>query len=113
MWFFDEEEKEKFCAALRTRRLRRRQYLLQQGDVCRHDYFVTCGCLRQYEVDENGKENIIQFGFKDCRNGFFMNWFGQMQTGQEGFEYHLLVIGMCLVLILVGGGRFSADRLFS
>ena len=38
-------------------------------------------------------------------NGFFMNWFGQ-QAG-EGYEYHLLVIGMCLALMITGGGRWS------
>lgn len=42
--------------------------------------------------------------------GFFMNWFGK-QAG-EGFEYHLLVVGMALALVIVGGGRWSLDRLF-
>lgn len=42
-------------------------------------------------------------------NGFFMNWFGD-QRG-EGFEYHLLVIGLCASLILTGGGKFAIDRL--
>lgn len=42
--------------------------------------------------------------------GFFMNWFGQMQAGQEGFEYHLLVLGMALALIISGGGKYSADN---
>lgn len=41
-------------------------------------------------------------------NGFFMNWFGQ-QSG-EGFEYHLLVIGLAAVLALRGGGSLSLDR---
>jgi putative oxidoreductase len=41
-------------------------------------------------------------------NGFFMNWTGQ-QKG-EGFEYHLLVIGMALSLVLTGAGRWSVDR---
>jgi putative oxidoreductase len=41
-------------------------------------------------------------------NGFFMNWSGA-QAG-EGFEYHLLVIAMALVLLVSGGGAFSADR---
>lgn len=41
-------------------------------------------------------------------NGFFMNWFGN-QKG-EGFEYHLLVIGLALVVIVQGGGLWSADR---
>lgn len=40
-------------------------------------------------------------------NGFFMNWSGA-QAG-EGFEYHLLVIAMALVLLVSGGGSFSAD----
>lgn len=40
-------------------------------------------------------------------NGFFMNWFGQ-QAG-EGFEYHLLVIGMALALVVNGGGKWSVD----
>ena len=41
------------------------------------------------------------------QNGFFMNWFGQ-QAG-EGFEYHLLMIGMCFALVLAGGGKWSVD----
>jgi putative oxidoreductase len=41
-------------------------------------------------------------------HGFFMNWFG-MQKG-EGFEYHLLVIGMALSLVVSGAGILSLDR---
>jgi putative oxidoreductase len=41
-------------------------------------------------------------------NGFFMNWGGK-QKG-EGFEYHLLVIGMSIALLLAGGGKWSVDR---
>lgn len=40
--------------------------------------------------------------------GFFMNWFGN-QDG-EGFEYHLLVIGLSMVLMAEGGGKFSLDQ---
>ena len=41
-------------------------------------------------------------------NGFFMNWFGN-QKG-EGFEYHLLVLGIAAALVIRGGGAFSLDR---
>jgi putative oxidoreductase len=44
------------------------------------------------------------------KNGFFMNWFGKLPAGQEGFEYHLLVLGICIVLFMTGGGRYSVDR---
>jgi putative oxidoreductase len=42
------------------------------------------------------------------KNGFFMNW-ASTQNG-EGFEYHLLVIGICLALMVMGSGRWSVDR---
>ncbi|MDO1445461.1 DoxX family protein [Rhodocytophaga aerolata] len=41
------------------------------------------------------------------QHGFFMNWTGQ-QAG-EGFEFHLLVIGMCIALIIRGSGKWSVD----
>jgi len=44
-------------------------------------------------------------------NGFFMNWTGQ-QAG-EGFEYHLLAIGMALAILIQGSGRYSLDRLLA
>jgi len=44
-------------------------------------------------------------------NGFFMNWFGK-QAG-EGYEYHLLVIGIGLALLLTGGGKWSVDGAIS
>lgn len=45
------------------------------------------------------------------KNGFFMNWFGQ-QKG-EGFEFHILVVGISLALLVKGGGLISLDRMFS
>ena len=43
-------------------------------------------------------------------NGFFMNWFGSLPAGSEGFEYHLLAIGLASVVVLKGSGAFSLDR---
>jgi putative oxidoreductase len=44
-------------------------------------------------------------------HGFFMNWNGT-QLG-EGFEFHLLAIGLSIVTIIVGGGALSVDRLLT
>lgn len=41
-------------------------------------------------------------------HGFFMNWNGA-GTG-EGYEYHLLVLGICAALFSWGGGALSVDR---
>src|SRR5438105_4835201 len=43
--------------------------------------------------------------------GFFMNWAGT-QKG-EGFEYHLLALGLAIALLIKGGGAFSVDRALS
>ena len=45
------------------------------------------------------------------QNGFFMNWSGKLQG--EGYEYHLLIIGVCLALLIRGGGLMSIDRGFT
>jgi putative oxidoreductase len=42
-------------------------------------------------------------------NGFFMNWFGN-QAG-EGFEYHLLALGLSVPLIVRGAGAWSLDAI--
>lgn len=42
-------------------------------------------------------------------NGFFMNWSGKLPG--EGYEFHLLAIGISLALMFHGGGRWSVDRL--
>jgi putative oxidoreductase len=44
-------------------------------------------------------------------HGFFMNWFGT-QKG-EGYEYHLLLLGLCVSLVFAGRSTFSIDRLLT
>lgn len=46
------------------KKLRKKQYLLQEGDVCKFIAFIEKGALRQFSVDENGNERIIQFGLE-------------------------------------------------
>lgn len=44
-------------------------------------------------------------------NGFFINWSGQKKA--EGYEYHLLALGLALIVILAGGGKWSIDSLLT
>jgi putative oxidoreductase len=54
-------------------------------------------------------EMVVAVSFVHWANGFFMNWSGT-QAG-EGFEYHLLVLAIAIVLIVRGSGAWSLDRL--
>ncbi|MBJ6750588.1 DoxX family protein [Geomonas anaerohicana] len=56
-------------------------------------------------------EMVVAVALVHLHNGFFMNWTGK-QAG-EGFEYHVLVVGMALALLIGGGGRWSLDRTLS
>ena len=60
-----EEEKIYFISLLQVKKLRKRQYLLQEGDVSRNEYFVTKGCLRTYYIDDRGIEHVVQFAIED------------------------------------------------
>jgi len=55
------EEQQEMTALLTPKKLRKKQYLLQEGDVCKFVAFVEKGALRQYTLDDNGNERIIQF----------------------------------------------------
>lgn len=47
------------------KKIRKRQYLLQEGDVCHYNCFIVKGCLRLYRVSEDGVEHILRFGVEN------------------------------------------------
>jgi len=57
----DKEEKELVSAKFHPRLFRKRQYVLQEGDLCTQLCFVVRGCLRLYKIDEKGNTHILQF----------------------------------------------------
>jgi CRP-like cAMP-binding protein len=59
-----EEEKKYFVTLVKPRKIRKKQYLLQAGEVARFENFVTKGLLRAYTVDAKGQEHIAMFGME-------------------------------------------------
>lgn len=57
----DTKEIEELKARAKMRSIKRRQFILQEGDVCRHYNFVAQGCFKMYYVDTKGYEHNIQF----------------------------------------------------
>jgi CRP-like cAMP-binding protein len=57
----EEKEKELIRAKFHSRLFRKRQFVLQEGDVCTQFNFVVRGCLRTYKIDEKGNTHILQF----------------------------------------------------
>ena len=57
----DEAERNALKTLSRVRRLKKRGFLLQEGEVCKSYAFVVEGCLRMYELDAKGVEHNLQF----------------------------------------------------
>jgi len=61
----NEEEKKVVEEVFKERSIKRRQFILQKGDVCKHNTFVVEGCLKMYTIDTNGKEYNLQFAIEN------------------------------------------------
>jgi len=61
---FTEEEEAIVKTYLTPKKLRKKQYLLQEGDVCKFIAFVEKGVLRSYTVADKGTEHILQFALE-------------------------------------------------
>lgn len=55
------EQKEIIKTFFVPKKLKKRHYLLQEGDVCKNLAFVASGLLRAYNIDEKGNEHVNQF----------------------------------------------------
>ena len=69
---------------LTPKKLRKKQYLLQAGDICKTIAFVEKGALRAYSTDEKGQEHIIQFAIE----GWTISDLYSFLTGEPS-TYHI------------------------
>ena len=61
----NENEFENIKSLFLPRKFKRRQFLLQKGQVCKYTAFVENGCLRSYTIDDMGEEHILQFAIEN------------------------------------------------
>jgi CRP-like cAMP-binding protein len=98
------EETVYFTSLLKERKLRKKQYLLQEGDVCLTENFVINGCLRTYHIDAKGQEHIVQFAVEDW-------WIGDMYSflTQKPSKYNIDALEDSVVLSI---DKKSLDELY-
>lgn len=59
-----DEEKKDISGFFTFRKIRRKQFILQEGEVCRNLVFITKGLLKSYRLDAKGNEHITVFGWE-------------------------------------------------
>jgi CRP-like cAMP-binding protein len=62
---FTEAELKLFNSFLEVRTVKKKTFLLQQGEVCDFEAYINKGCIRSYYINENGFEVILQFAIED------------------------------------------------
>ena len=62
---FDEKEVDQFFAHLTAKTLRKKEYLLREGQVCHHKFFIVTGLVRAFYVDHKGHEKVLHFGIEN------------------------------------------------
>src|SRR5690606_19866491 len=98
-------EQELFLSLLREKRLLRRQYLLQAGDVCRYESYVLEGWLRSFYVDDRGEEHTLHFAMRDW-------WITDLESFLQEMpaEVHIVALTPVTVLQL---DKPSLERLYA
>ncbi len=90
------DEEFEYCKTLFIpKKLRKRQYLLQEGDVCRYTAFVEKGMLRTFTVDEKGNEPILQFSFEGWWIADLLSFFTE-----EPSIYNIEALENCELLLI-------------
>ena len=62
---FTPEDMEVFNGLLKHRSVKKKQFLLREGEVCDFEAYIVTGCIRTYYIDESGSEVILQFSVED------------------------------------------------
>ncbi len=59
------EEREYFHSLLKFKKVRKRTYLLQEGEICDFEAYIVKGCVRTYFLSEDGTETILSFAIEN------------------------------------------------
>lgn len=62
---FESEEIEIIFNSLSIKTFQRKEFLLEQNQICKHRYFIIEGLVRYYRTDTDGNENISLFGIEN------------------------------------------------
>lgn len=60
-----------------VKKYKKHQFLIQENESVLNDFFVLKGCLKAYHLNNQGKENIIQFALQDWWITDYQSYFNQ------------------------------------
>lgn len=71
-----QDEKTILESHFEVKKIKKKELLLQKGEICNFEAYINKGCLRKYYIDDDGHELILQFAVEDW-------WIGDLTSFQE------------------------------
>ena len=101
----NDEEVELYISLLTKKSLRKKDYLLTPGDICRYITYINKGCMRRYIIDEHSKEVILNFSLEAY-------WIGDLESFifQKPTDFYIQALEDCELLQLSGENFYRACK---
>jgi len=62
---FSDAEIDELVSKMVFKTYERKEFIVSEGQVCKHKFFILDGLVRSFYFDEKGKEKIIQFALEN------------------------------------------------
>lgn len=102
----NDEEFEYIKTFFSLKKVRKKQYLIHEGDEVKYEYLVTKGIFKVFYIDNDGKEHILQFAQE---NWWMTDYIGYFKQKPASMFVECLEGGEVLCLTLLGREKLSAD----
>jgi CRP-like cAMP-binding protein len=99
------DEEAIFKNYLMPKKLRKKQFILQEGDICKYSIFVEKGLLRSYSVNEKGNDQVVQFALE----GWWIADLYSFITGEPS-RYNIDALEDCELLLINNDGLKEVRR---
>ena len=60
-----DEKLQKYCSAFTVQKIKKKDFLLKEGDICEAEGFVLSGCFKVFRTDSNADDQILYFAVED------------------------------------------------
>lgn len=60
-----DDKLEKYCSAFRIENIKKKDFLLKEGEICEDEGFVLNGCFKVFRTDKNSDDQILYFAVED------------------------------------------------
>lgn len=73
---FSNEELNIFNDLLKLKKVKKKEFILREGEICTYESYIVKGCFRSFYIDIDGNEVVLQFGIEDW-------WMGDISSFQN------------------------------